>query len=76
MNPGDIVTLTDHLPLFTGAGLRAGSRWVVASIHTQHETANLADRHGAIVACCVPTSRLKIDAQTLPAVAAVTDEDF
>ena len=62
MKRGDTVTLIDHLPLFTGAGLRAGSRWRVDQVHPQQRTVNLASLiSGAIVACCIPMSRLIVE---------------
>lgn len=83
MTPGCTVELIDHVPLLTGAGLRAGSRWTVATIHAESGTANIADRSGAIVACCVPVGRLRevaakrAEAANVANVAdVVTDEDF
>lgn len=77
MKPGDIVILNDHLPLLTGTGLRAGSRWAVDSVYQQQGAANLADRSGAIVACCVPLSRLRpVPFVRREPVAPVSDEDF
>ncbi len=71
MKPGDTVTLIDHLPLFTGAGLRAGSRWRVDQFHADRSVVNLASiTSGAIVACCVPVERLRVEK------AIVSDEDF
>lgn len=71
MTPGCIVELLDHLPLFTGAGLRAGSRWTVDAIYPDRGVANIASNNGAIVACSVPMSRLRE-----VVVQIVTDEDF
>lgn len=71
MTPGCTVELLDHLPLFTGAGLRAGSRWMVDAVYPDRGIANIADRNGAVVACAVPVQRLREVVVTT-----VTDEEF